>query len=116
MLAFYALAVVWGMRNVWFWLPSLLDLIVPVACLICLGAWAIADARRRRHPIPILSRPWFFLMAWLLVPGYVVWNRGWRGAGWVALHAALGYVVVFAVTHIGGFIVFGQEWLRAFWL
>ncbi|HEY1187731.1 MAG TPA: hypothetical protein VGE74_08740 [Gemmata sp.] len=91
----------------------MLDRVVPVAFAVCLGWWAVTDARRRRRPIPVLSRPWFFLLAPVVVPGYVIWSRRWYGVGWVALHAALGYGVALAVMHLIGVIVFGREWLRA---
>ncbi|MDY3562222.1 hypothetical protein R5W23_003684 [Gemmata sp. JC673] len=112
-LAYYALAVSWGVRSVWFWLPSVLDVAIPVVFALCSGWWAVVDARRRGHPIPVLSRPWFFLLAVVVVPGYVIWSRRWYGVGWVALHAALGYSTAFAVMHIGGVIVFGRQWFRA---
>jgi len=40
-----------------------------------------------------LSQQWFFLAAGLLVPVYVIWSRGWRGVGYVALHSVLGYLL-----------------------
>src|SRR5688572_16537218 len=81
LVAFYALAIVWGGRTVRFSEPSRLDLWVPVALAISLGWWAVVDARCRRHSIPMLARPWFFLLAIVVVPGYVVWSRRWRGLG-----------------------------------
>src|SRR5438132_4247610 len=84
--AFYGLALVPGIRRLYYWEPSFLDLLVPIAFVIALGWWAVVDASVRRHPIPILARPWFFLFGWLLVPGYVVWSRGWRGVLWIVLH------------------------------
>jgi hypothetical protein len=114
LVTFYALAVVWGVRNVRHAEPSGLDLLVPLALAAALGWWAIVDARRRRHPIPVLARPWFFLLAGLVVPGYVLWSRGWRGVGLVALHAALWYALATVAMHVGGVAVYGEEWLRAF--
>lgn len=113
LVAFCALAAAWGIRNIWFWEPSRLDLLVPIALAICLGCWAVEDARRLRHPLPVLARPWFFLLAVVVVPGYVIWSRRWRGVGWVALHTALWYALATAVMHGGGVLVFGNEWLRA---
>lgn len=113
LVAFYALAAVWGVRSVRFWEPSGLDLLTPVALSITLAWWAIVDARKRRHPIPVLSRTWFFLLAVLLVPGYVIWSRRWRGVGWVALHGILWYAFATMVMHGGGVMVFGDEWLQA---
>jgi hypothetical protein len=113
LLAFYALAVVWGVRNIWFWMPSQLDLLVPLAMALCLTIWATIDARHHKHPIPPLSQSWFFLFAAVAVPGYVVWSRGLRGVGWVLLHFVCWYALSMAVMLGGGLIVFGGAWLRA---
>lgn len=113
LVALYALAIFWGVRNIHFWEPSRMDVVLPVASAIALGWWAIVDARRRRHPIPLLTRPWFFLLAGLLVPGYVIWSRRWNGLGWLALNGVLWYAVATLVMHVGGWFVFGDEWLRA---
>jgi len=104
--AFYALAVIWGVRSIRSGEPSGLDLLVPVALAYCLGWWTIADARRRRHPIPLLAQPWFFMLAGLVVPAYVVWSRRGRGVGWLLLHAALWYVLATAVMYAGALIHF----------
>jgi hypothetical protein len=111
--SFYALAVLWGIRSIYHTQPSALDLLVPIALAVCLGWWALTDARRRRHPIPRTAQPWFFLLAVPVVPGYVVWSRGWRGLGWVALHTLLWYVVATVALHLGGLMVYGEAWLRA---
>ncbi len=113
LVALYTLAVAWGVRSIHFWEPSRMDVVLHVAAALALGWWAIVDARGRRHPIPLLSRPWFFLGAGLLVPGYVVWTRRWKGLGWLALNGALWYAVATLVMHVGGWLVFGDEWLRA---
>jgi hypothetical protein len=44
--AYYALAVLWGLRIVLRTEPSLLDLLLPLALNVCLGYWAADDARR----------------------------------------------------------------------
>jgi hypothetical protein len=84
--AAYALAFVWGIRSLYYWEQSLLDLLVPVCFVIALGWWTVADAEARGHPIPLLAQPWFYLCGWLLTPAYVIWSRGWRGVGWIVLH------------------------------
>jgi len=109
LLVFYALAVVSGVRDIWFWKSSLLDLLIPVVFDICLGWWAIVDSRRRKHPIPLLSKPWFYLFAWLLVPGYVVWTRGGRGLGWIVLHCVCWCVLAVGAMFVGG-ALFGVRW------
>ena len=53
------------------------------------------------------------IFAGLVVPGYVVVTRGWKGLGWVALHA-VGWVVISTLAmHIAGFIYFGNAWWAA---
>ena len=108
--AFYALAIVCGIRNIHSGESSRLDLLYAVVFAIVLGWWAIVDARRRRQPIPMLARPWFFLLAGLVVPGYVIWSRGWLGLGYVVLHSVLWYALATVVMHAGGWIVFGDDW------
>ena len=75
------------------------DRLLTIVMAIALGWWAVVDARVRRRPIPLLARPWFFLFAAFLVPAYVVWSRGWRGAMWVAVHVA-GWFAVAGATMI----------------
>jgi hypothetical protein len=110
--AFYALAVVWGIRGLYYWEPSLLDLLVPLAFIIALSWWTLVDARVQGNPIPLLSRPWFFIFAWLLVPGYVVMSRGWRGVGWIVIHAIGWFALTTAVWLVLN-IAFGDQSWRA---
>ena len=63
-----------------------------------LALWAATDARRRRRPIPLNSQTWFFVFAWLLVPGYAIQSRGLRGFGWVVAHGA-GWFATLAATY-----------------
>jgi hypothetical protein len=70
LLAFYAIAIVWGIRHVYYWQQSLLDLLVPFALAIVMCSWSISDARARGRPLPTYAKPWFFLLAVLLVPLY----------------------------------------------
>jgi hypothetical protein len=107
---FYAIAVFVGVRKIWFWKQSPIDLLIPLVFAFCLAVWALEDARRRKYRIPSLSKPWFFLLAILVVPGYVIWSRGWRGLGWVALHAFCWFFLGVLVQQIGGTIVFGAQW------
>lgn len=113
LVALYALALLWGARQIYFWEPSWLDVLLPIAFAILLGWWAVADSRERRHPIPMLSRPWFFLAAGFLVPGYVLWSRRWAGLGWLVLHSIVWCLIATIVMHAGGLLVFGRAWTRA---
>lgn len=113
LVALYSLAFVWGVRNIYSWQPSWLDFLFPVGFAGVLWWWAAVDARRRGRPIPLLSQPWFFIGAGILVPGYVIWSRRWHGVGWLVLNTILWCAVATVVMHVGGVIVFGREWLRA---
>jgi hypothetical protein len=110
--AFYALALVMGLRNLYYGEPSLLDLLVPIAFMLALGWWAVVDARVRGHPIPLLARPWFFLFAWFLVPAYVVWSRGWRAVGWIVLNC-IGWYAVATATWLALNIIMGDQLWQA---
>jgi hypothetical protein len=113
LVAYYLLAELWGIRNIWYWESSRLDIILIVAMYAALGWWAVVDAKRRGHSIPMFAQPWFFLFAPILVPAYIIWSRRWSGVGWLALHSILGLGLATLAMHIGGIIVFGREWLRA---
>ena len=93
LLAYYLLYAMWGVRSAWPTVPSRLDIMVPLALYTVASWWVIVDDRARGRAIPLLSQHWFFLAAGLLVPGYVIWSRGWRGVGYVALHGVLGYLL-----------------------
>ncbi len=113
LVVFYFLAVAWGIREIWSWIPTVIDLLISIALALCAASWAIVDGKRRKRPIPMNSQAWFFLFAGLLVPGYVIWTRGWRGAGWLLDNSVCWYLLVVIVMHTGGLIVFGEDWLRA---
>jgi len=83
-----------------------------MAMAVCLGAWAIADARRRQKPIPRSQKLWYVVFAGLVVPGYVILTRGWRGLGWVVFHAATWMTIAAIALQITGFIYFGHAWWR----
>ena len=108
------LAVAWGLRSIDQAEPSGLDLLSPIIINFSAGWWATVDARLRRRPIPMLSHAWFFLLAGLLVPAYVIWSRGWRGALWLLAIGFLWQVLATIVQLAGGTAMFGTEWLRAF--
>lgn len=111
--AFYGLAVMSGLRGVYHSQRFLFDLMLPLALAITLGCWAVVDSKRRGRPIPLLARQWFVLLAGVVVPGYVIWSRRWRGVGLVILHV-LGWYLLFVIAmHAGGTLVFGREWWRA---
>ena len=109
----YALAVFWGLRNVFYWVPSSIDFLFDWAFALLLSSWGVVDARRRRHPIPFFTQAWFFLGALIFVPGYVVWSRRWRGFGWVLFHFAMWSMISTVMMNISGLILFRGAWLRA---
>lgn len=113
LLAFHGFAVLWGIRNIRYWENSAVDFYFPIVNSIILGWWALVDARRRHHPIPLLAKPWFFLVAGLVVPGYVIWSRSWKGLGWVVLNAFAWYLITLVFMLAGGYLVFGEDWLLA---
>ena len=106
--AFYLMAVVWGVRNVSQQKESSLDLICSLVMALALGMWALADARHRRHSIPLLARPWFVLLAGLVVPAYVLWTRGWRGAVWVVVNSVCWYGVATVSSYLSWFLIYGR--------
>ena len=109
-LAFYGLAIVWGCRNVEYRHSSALDLLVPVALAVCVGLWALTDAKRRGHTVPMLARSWFILATGLVVPVYVIYSRGWRGVGWLVLHAVGWLALATVIMNVGGMWRYGDEW------
>jgi hypothetical protein len=114
LVAYYLLAELWGVRSIWYWESSRLDILVPLVLSVALGWWAVVDAKRRGHVIPMFAQPWFVLLAPVLVPVYVIWTRRWPGVGWLVLHVVLSYSLATISMHLGGLLVFGGEWLRAF--
>jgi len=105
LVAYYLLAWICGIRNGWIGEWPLFDLVFSVAMAIVIGWWAIADARYRGRPIPLLSRVWFFLLTGLVVPVYVINSRGWRGLGLVVLHGCGWYGAVFAAWYFGWWLL-----------
>jgi hypothetical protein len=105
--AFYGLAIVWGIRNIWQDTPFLIDFLFPFYLSMTLCWWAISDSKRCGRPIALLARQWFLLAALLLVPGYVVWTRRWRGLGLVILHTVCWYGLCSVVAIAGYVTLFG---------
>jgi hypothetical protein len=99
LIAFYSLAVVWGVRSLWSRQPSNVDGLMPLALSLSLGWWAIADARTRHKPIPLLAQQSFVLFAGFLVPGYILSSRRWRGLMWMLLGAFGWYVLASVVMY-----------------
>ncbi|REK18216.1 MAG: hypothetical protein DWQ37_04835 [Planctomycetota bacterium] len=110
-LAFYALAILSGVHTVAAWEPNDAgDHVYSFALVICLGYWATGDARRRGEPICRSLRIWFYVFATIVVPGYVIGTRGWKGLGWVLLHALCWYALYAIVFQVTGTLAFGASW------
>jgi hypothetical protein len=111
--SYYALALWSGARSAVVSERSAGDFIFQVVLALCLGIWATADARLRQKPIPRSQQLWFFVLAGVVVPGYVIVTRGWKGLGWVVLHI-VGWIVVSTLAmHMTGFAYFGGAWQKA---
>jgi len=61
----------------------------------------------------MLAKTWFFVFAIVVVPGYVIWSRRWRGVGWLILLVVLWYILACASLLVGGLMIYGPEWLHA---
>src|SRR4030095_788032 len=106
------IAALWGLRLVHYTQQSAVDLFAPLAMAVTLGWWAIADSIARERPIPMGTRVWFLLLAGILVPGYFVWTRGWRGALAVVLGAAAWYAVCLLAMFLGRMVAYGVPFGR----
>jgi hypothetical protein len=107
LLALYGHAVLTGFSSARSAERTPIDTLLTFTLAVALGSWAVADSRARRRPIPLLARPWFFIFAGVLVPAYVVWTRGWRGAVWVAAHV-VGWFVVALIALVAAVVVIGD--------
>ncbi len=110
---FYTIAILWGAQGAVASVQSGGDAIFQLSSALCLGMWAVADARQRQKPIPFFQQQWFFIFAGLVVPAYVIVTRGWKGIGWVALSAVSWFAAATLAMHVAGFIYFGSAWWAA---
>ncbi|HUY90075.1 MAG TPA: hypothetical protein VMV10_15165 [Pirellulales bacterium] len=110
LLGFYLLAIASGIREIRYRQESALDLLVPFSMALWLSLWALADSKQRGRPILWSLRCWFFLLAVIVVPCYVIWTRGWRGLGLVAANTIAWTILSVVTTVIGGRLVFGADW------
>jgi hypothetical protein len=112
LLAFYAIAPLYAVAIVQERGDRGVDLFFGLVLNVILSCWAFADARRRGRPIPAMSRTWFFLFAWCMVPGYVIQTRGWRGVGWLALHGVVWVALGIATAVALELMTFAARGLR----
>jgi hypothetical protein len=114
-LFFYAISIVHGVRSaVVVSSTALTDLVVPVALAICLCSWALADARERQSPIPQSLQIWFYGFAPIVVPGYILGTRGWRGLAWMLLHVVAWFALATVVMNMVGYAYWGNAWWQPF--
>jgi len=104
-LGYYLHADLWGVHSAVASEEAADDLVFSFALAVSLCAWALADARQRQKPIPRSQQIWFYVFAPLVVPGYVILTRGWRGLGWVLFHA-LGWFVIANLAQITALMYF----------
>jgi hypothetical protein len=110
LLGFYLLAIANGIREIRYRDESALDFLVPFSMALCLSVWALADSKKRGRPILSSLRCWYFLLAVIVVPCYVIQTRGWRGLGLVAANAIAWIVLANVARGIGGLFIFGAGW------
>ena len=110
LLAFYSLAVLMGVNEVSQGERSANGTALSLLVGVVLGTWAIFDAKRRGKPIVMSAQAWFLILAYIVVPGYVIVSRGWKGLLWVVVHAA-GFIFVATLAYnFSGFARYGVEW------
>ena len=101
-LCFYGLAVHEGIRAGSASDSHPTDFLASATFGICICAWALTDARRRGQPIPYSLRIWFYWLAPVVVPGYILGTRGWRGLGYLVFHALAWIVLMLAAMMLTG--------------
>ena len=82
----------------------MLEILVPLGMCTVMCTWAVSDSVARGHPIPLFARYWFFILAGIVVPGYIIWSRGWLGVGKLFVHSIAWYgtclVAMFAMRSV----------------
>lgn len=101
-------AIAQGVRSIRMEQSSNMDLVLPLVGVVACGWWAIVDARARGHPIPFLSRPWFFILGGVVVPFYIVWSRRWMGVLWLILIPFLWVALATAIVVVGRLLLLGR--------
>jgi hypothetical protein len=99
--AFYVLTTIWGFRTGGRFPPSGLDLLLPATTAFALAWWAISDSVARGRPITRLAQAWFVLIANIVVPGYLIFSRGWVGLGLLLGNLVL-WTFVYGVSMVAG--------------
>jgi hypothetical protein len=112
-LAFYTLAILSGVQAAVIPERSASALVLGFATVLTLCVWALDDARRRQKPIPRSQKIWFFVFAVIVVPGYVIGTRGWRGIGWVVFHGVGWLVFSTLAMNVTGSLYYGDAWWEA---
>ena len=65
--------------------------------------WVVADARRRLAMLPYDFGSFDFFLGWVVLPGYLIASRGWKGfltLGWIIFLWAAPFVS--ALLLLGG--------------
>ena len=98
----FALLILDAGRNFYYWIVTPIDLLLPPTLMLALGVWALLDARERGYTIPLLAR-YLFVVSTVPALGYIVWSRGWRGAG-VLFGVTLLYFIAAMLMAAAGYI------------
>lgn len=104
--AYLGMMLLWGVRQVYYWEPSILDLIIPFGACLTAAWWAALDSIARGHPIPLLARPVFFFLAGILVPIYIIWSRRWFGVMLVGAILVASYAICIITMLVGRMVAF----------
>lgn len=74
--------------------------------------WLLFDAKRRGIFIPHIVQPGIISLWWILVPGYLIHTRGWRGLGFSLAHFFGAILVLCAGFYLSVVIYWGPALLQ----
>jgi hypothetical protein len=106
----YALAVAWGLFQVFHPNSGALYLLFAAAFSFTMTYWCIVDGRVFGRPI-LRSFYWLIFFLWpIAVPIYLIWARRLRGLGFALLHFIGLYAVCLVAYSVAGYLTYGDAW------
>ena len=79
----------------------------PASSPILLLLSAREPCRPCPEPIPYSQRIWFYVLAPVVVPGYILGTRGWRGLGYVVFHCLAWFALMISVMMLASLVYYG---------